>query len=126
MKHSRDLVTTLSHSDTSHIIVGDSTQLPVLISCSVSLDGSCLQDVHLVPNISTHLILVYQIFHSGSSKIVEFSPHDVASEHLHDHVLVVSKGCFDSDIFLYMFDGFKSFNSIGISLLSHADIVRNI
>ena len=77
MTHSRDLDTSLSQSVTTQIVVGDSIQLLVLGSGTISLEGGSLQDVLLVLANFTNLLFFFQIFHSGSSKTVEFSPHDI-------------------------------------------------
>ena len=77
MTHSPDLVTSLAQSVTTQIIVGDSSQLSVTGSRTISLEGGSLQDVLLVPSISLNLLSIFQICHSGSGKTVEFSPHDV-------------------------------------------------
>ena len=77
MTHSPDLVTSLSQSVATQIVVDDSTQLSITGSGTISLEGGSLHDVLLVLAISTNLLSIFQICHSGSGKIVEFSPHDV-------------------------------------------------
>lgn len=126
MTHTEDLVTALAPTGTRHIALGDSAHLSVQGSGTVSLDGGCLQDVLLVPDISTNLLSIYQIFHSGFSKTVEFSPHDVVIRDLHDPDLVVAIGSVDSASHLYRFDGFESSNTVGSSLIAHADSVSRL
>jgi len=53
-----------------------------------------------------NVLLVYQIFHSRSGKIVEFSPHDVVIRDLHDLDSVITIGSVDPQSHLYQFDGF--------------------
>ena len=95
MTHSPDLVASLAQSVTTQIAVGDSTQLSVTGSGTISLEGGSLQDVLLVPAISMNLLSVFQICHSGSGKTVEFSPHDVVIRDLHDPDLIVATGSVD-------------------------------
>ena len=71
------LVTSLAPCATSQIVVGNSSQLSVMGSGSIVLAGGSLQDVICVPDILMNLLSIHQICHSGSSKTVEFSPHDV-------------------------------------------------
>lgn len=97
MTHSPQLVTSLAHSNTLQIAVSDSVQLSVLGSGFVPLTGGCFQDVLLVLDILMNLLSVYRIFHSSSSKIVEFSPHDVVIRELHDPDLIVATSNVDLD-----------------------------
>ena len=60
-----------------------------------------------------NLLSIYQIFHSGSSKIVEFSPHDVVIQDLYDSEMVVATRSVDFASHLYQFDGFESFDDRG-------------
>jgi len=120
------LVTTLAPNHTTHIEVGDSTQLLVKGSSIVSLDGGCLHDVLFVPKILTNLLSIYHIFDSGSGKTVEFSPHDVVIRNLHDLDVVLATGNVDFASQLYIFDGFESSNSSGSSIIAHADLVSKL
>lgn len=90
------------------------------------MTGGCIQDVLLVPDISTNLLFVYQICHSGSTKIVEFSSHDVVIREFHDPDLVVPTSSVDPDSWLYQFDGFESPDGLGVSLVAHADSMRRL
>ena len=80
----------------------------------------------LDPDILTNLLSVYQIFHSGSGKTVEFSPHDVVIRDLHDPDLVVATRSVDFASRLYRFDGFESSDTIGSSLIAHVDSVSRL
>ena len=111
---------------TTQIAVGDSSQLSVTGLGTISLEGGSLQDVLLVPTISMNLLYIFQICHFGFGKTVEFSPHDVVIQDLHDPNLIVSTGSFDLQSNLYQFDGFESSNSTGVSLISHADTVNKL
>lgn len=77
MKNTLQLVNSLAPCATSQIAIGNSSKLSVLGSSSIALVRGSIQDVLCVPKISMNLLSIYQIFHSSSSKIVEFSPHDV-------------------------------------------------
>ena len=92
----------------------------------VALARGSLQDVPLVPNISMNLLSIYQICHSGSGKIVEFSPHDVVIQDLHDSELIVAIGSVDSASCLYRFDGFESFDDTGSYLVAHEYLVSRL
>lgn len=96
MTHTQQLVTSLAPCATSQIVVGNSSHLSILGSCSVALVGGSLQDVLCVPHISMNLLSIYQIFHSSSGKIVEFSPHDVVIQDLHDSDIIVATGSVDT------------------------------
>jgi hypothetical protein len=82
--------------------------------------------VLLVPDISKNLLSVYQIFHSGSSKIVEFSPHDVVIRDIHEPDLVVATGSVDFASRLFRFDGFENLDCSNSSLIAHVDLVSRL
>lgn len=90
------------------------------ISCGFS------SGVLFVLDISTNLLSIYQIFHSGSRKTVEFSPHDVVIPNLHDSDLIVAIGSVDSTSHLYRFDGFEPSDGTGTCLIAHVDLVRRL
>lgn len=71
------MVTTLSHTDTSHIALGDLKQLPFLIYNFSLLGGGSLQDVLLILEILVNLLSISHIYHSVYGKIVDFSLRDV-------------------------------------------------
>ena len=126
MTHSPHLATLLSWSVTTHIIVGDSSQLSVTSLGTISLEGGSIQYVLLVPTISTNLLSIFQIFHSSSRKIVEFSPHDVVIRDLHDLYLIFAIGSVELQSHLYQFDGFESSKSTSVSLVAYVDIVSKL
>ena len=80
----------------------------------------------MVLAISMNLLSIFQICHSGSRKIVEFSPHDVVIRDLHHPNLIVAIGSVDLQSHLYHFDGFESSDSTGVSLVAHADTVSKL
>jgi hypothetical protein len=95
-------------------------------SSSVALAGGSLQDVLCVPEILTNLLSIYHLFHSGSGKTVEFSPHDVVIQDLHDSDMIVATGSVDTASRLYRFDGFESSNGTGSYLIAHVDLVSRL
>ena len=73
MTHTSELLQSTSDCCISQIEVGNSSQLDVQGSGTVQLDDGYINNVLLVPEISANLLSIYQIFHSGDGKIVEFS-----------------------------------------------------
>ena len=92
----------------------------------VTLAKGFLQDVLFIPDISMNLLSIYQIYHSSSGKTIEFSPHDVVIQDLHDSELIVATGSVDSASHLYRFDGFESSDDTGSCLVAHANLVRRL
>ena len=95
-------------------------------SGTVALAGGSLQDVLCVPDISMNLLSIYQIFHSSSRKIVEFSPHDVVIRDLHDPKMIVATGSAEFASCLYKFDGFESSDDIESCFVAHEDSVSKL
>ena len=77
-------------------------------------------------DISMNLLSIYQIFHSSSGKTIEFSPHDVVIQDLHDPKMIVATRSVDSRLCLYRFDGFESSNDTSSCLVVHADLVSRL
>ena len=73
-----------------------------------------------------NLLSIYQIFHFGFGKIVDFSPHDVVFQDLHDFELIVATRSVDSKSHLYIFHGFESSNDIDSYLVENANLVSRI
>ena len=65
-------------------------------------------------------------FHSSSGKTIEFSPHDVVIQDLHDSEMIVATGSVDSASRLYRFDGFESSNDVGSCLVVHAESISRL
>ena len=72
------------------------------------------------------LLSIYHIFHSSSSRIVDFSPHDVIIWDLHNSEMVVATRSVDFASRLYRFDGFESSDDTSSCLVAHADSVSRI
>ena len=115
------MLSSLAPTATTQIAVGNSSQLSVLGSGTVTLAGGSLQDVLCVPDMSMNLLSIYQIFHSGSRKTIKFSPHDVVIRDLHDPDMIVATRSDDSVSLLYRFDGFEPSEDIGSCYVAHVD-----
>ena len=126
MTNTLQLFTSLDPFSTSQNVVGNSSQLLVMSSSFVALVRGSLQDVLCVPDISMNLLSIYQIFHSVSSKIVEFLPHYVVIQDLYDFEMIVGTGSVDSTSHLYRFDGFEYSDDIGSCHIAHADSVNKL
>lgn len=85
------------------------------------LDG-CIKDALLVLDISTNLLSIYHICHSGDGNSVEFTPHNVTIRQLQDPEKVVAIGIVDYENHLYQFHGVDS--STSSSFIAHVDSVR--
>ena len=95
-------------------------------SSSIALVEVSLQDVLYVFDILMNLLSIYQIFHSGFGKTVEFSPHDLVIRDLHDSKMVVATRSLDSTSHLYRFDGFESINETLSCIVAHVDSISRL
>ena len=95
-------------------------------SSSIALVVGSLLDVFCVLDISVNLLSIYQICHSGSGKIVEFSPHDVVIQDLQDSEMIMDTRSVDSASHLYRFDGFESSDDTGSCLVAHVDLISRL
>ena len=84
MAKNKAMFSSLHDCNTKNIYVGDDRSLNVVGTGTVHLDNGQFNDVLCVPTLSSNLLSVYQITHSGEGKIVEFSPHDVVIKDLKD------------------------------------------
>eukprot|EP00253_Pinus_taeda_P032314 PITA_32314 len=84
MAKNKAMFSSLHDCNTENIYVGDDRSLNVVGTGTVHLDNGQFNDVLCVPTLSSNLLSVYQITHSGEGKIVEFSPHDVVIKDLRD------------------------------------------
>eukprot|EP00253_Pinus_taeda_P011076 PITA_11076 len=84
MAKNKAMFPSLNDCNTKNIYVGDDRSLNVVGTGTVHLDNGQFNDVLCVPPLSSNLLSVYQITHSGEGKIVEFSPHDVVIKDLRD------------------------------------------
>jgi hypothetical protein len=91
MDKDRDIFSTLNECNTKKIYVGDDRSLSVEEYGTVQVENGHFNDVLCVLSLSCNLLSVYQITHSGESKTVEFSPHQVVIKDLKDlkHVLAI-------------------------------------
>jgi len=122
MTHSHELLTSTSKCSISHIAVGDSTQMDVCGFGIVQLYKGCINDVLFVPNISTNILSIYQICHSGNGKKIDFSPNDVIIRELQNTYIIVASGIVDHSSRLYRFSSFDT--SFGSSFLAHANSLQ--
>ena len=120
----QDLLPSTSHSNISQIAVGHSTQLELLGSGIVDMTHGFINNVLLLPEISTNLFLIYQMCHSSDGKIVEFSTNEVVIRELHDPAVFCAIGKDDHASRLYNFVFLKP--SSASSFIAHADSLSNI
>eukprot|EP00253_Pinus_taeda_P013591 PITA_13591 len=92
---------------------------------TVHLDNGQFNDVLCVPTLSSNLLSVYQITHSGEGKIVEFSPHDVVIKDLRDPKQILATGIADDSTRLYKFHNFGSSNLPSV-FVAHNDEVSKL
>jgi hypothetical protein len=120
MAKEKAIFSTLNECNTKKIFVGDDRSLSVVGSGTVQVDNGHFNDVLCVPSLSYNLLSVYQITHSGESKTVEFSPHQVVIKDLKDPQHVLATGIVDDITRLYKFDNFgsSSFQSV---FVAHSD-----
>ena len=77
MARDKAIFSTIHECNTKEIFVGDDRSLIVVGSETVPVENGHFSDVLCVPKISCNLISLYQITHSGESKTVTFTPHQV-------------------------------------------------
>jgi hypothetical protein len=125
MAKDKDIFSTLNECNTKKIFVGDDRSLNVVGYGTIQVDNGHFNDVLCVPSLSCNLLSVYQITHSGESKIVEFSPHQVVIKDLKDPKHVIATGIVDDITSLYNFDIFGSsyFSSV---FVAHSDDLRKL
>ena len=95
MGKDKDAFATLNDCNTNNIFVGDDRSHSVEGSSTVHLNNGQINDVLCVPNLSSNLLLVYQISHSGEGKSVLFIPHQVVIRDLKDPQHIVATGSVD-------------------------------
>lgn len=77
MASSREIFSSFGASPIPHIIIGNNTIMTVCGKGTICIQDGTFNDVLYVPSLSANLLSIYQISHSGSGKIVEFTPDSV-------------------------------------------------
>ena len=84
------------------------------------MDNGAFKDVPYVPNLTSNLLLVYQMTHYGDGNKVEFLPHLVVVKSIKDGSMI-AKGEANHDSRLYTFSSFVP-KSNAQALLLHSNI----
>ena len=105
MASSREIFSYFEASPIPHIITGNKTVMTVCGKGIVYIQDGTFNDVLYVPSMSTNLLSVYQISHSGSGKTVEFT---LDSIFIRDSMTrgIVATGTVDLSTRLYSFSHF--------------------
>jgi hypothetical protein len=125
MAKDKDIFSDLNECNTKKIFVGDDRSLSVVGFETVQVDNGHFNDVLYVPSLSCNLLSIYQIGHSGDSKTIEFSPHQVVIKDLKDPNHVLATGIVDDITRLYKFDKFGS-SSFSLVFVSHSDDLNKL
>ena len=125
MANNESMFTSLDACNTKQIFVGDSTPLEVKGFGIIELANGQINDVFCVPDISTNLLSIYQITHSGEGKIVEFFPNSVVIRELKDQSQIVATSTVDHVARLYKFENFAP-ESPSHVLLAHTNNLSNL
>ena len=94
--------------NTKQIFVGDDRSLGVVGYRTVPVENGHFNDVLCVAKISCNLLSFYQITHSGESKTVTFTPHQVVIKNFKNTQNVLATGTVDDITRLYKFNNFGS------------------
>ena len=105
MASSQDLFSSFEASPTPHILMGNNTTMTICGKGSIDIDDGTFHNVLCVPSLSSNLLSIYQITHSGTRKIVEFS-HDLVHIKDSETCCIVSIGTVDHSSHLYSFTHF--------------------
>jgi len=125
MAKNKAMFSSLNDCNTKNIYVGDDRSLSVVGTGTVHLDNGQFNDVLCVPTLSCNLLFVYQITHSGESKIFEFSPHDVVIKDLRDPRQILATGMADDSTRLYKFNNLGS-STLPLVFVAHNDEVNKL
>ena len=77
MASSREIFSSFEASPIPHIIIGNNIVIIVYGKGTICIRDGTFNDLLYVPSLSVNLLSVYHISHSGSGKIVEFTPDSV-------------------------------------------------
>ena len=61
----------MTHSEVPHIFIGDETKVEVEGKGEFEMDNGVFKDVLYVPNLTSNLLVVYQMTHYGDGNKVE-------------------------------------------------------
>jgi hypothetical protein len=111
--------------NTQQIFVSDDRSLSVVGSGTILLDYGHVNDVLCIPSLSSNLLLVYQITHSGEGNTIKFSPHLVVIKDLEDLEHVVATRIVDDITKLYKFDNFGS-SFFPSFFIVHSDVLSKL
>jgi hypothetical protein len=87
------------------ILMGDDTPVEVVGQGRVELQHGIFENVFHVPKLPVNLLFVYHIAHSGTTKMVEFTPNLVTKYDMHDNSKIVV-GELNHQSHLYTFSKF--------------------
>ena len=73
MTSSQDLFSSFGASPTPHILLGNNTVMTVCGKGSIVIDDGTFHDALCVPSLSSNLLSIYHITHTGTWKTAEFS-----------------------------------------------------
>ena len=118
MGSSRDDFCSLDKSKVPHIFVGDDTKMEVEGKGNIEMENGEFQEVLYIPNLSSNLLLVYQITHLGDGHKFEFLPDSMQVRSLRDDS-VIAVGKVNDDKRLYSFSHFVP-KSSSQALLTHS------
>ena len=116
---------TASSSSTSNEWLIDDISLSVVGSGIVPVENGHFSDVLCVPKISSNLLSVYQITHSGEGKTVTFTPHQVVIKDFKNPQNVLATGNVDDITRLYKFNNFGSLHFSSV-FVAHSDNLRKL
>ena len=111
-------------SEVPHIFVGNDTKVEVEVKGEVEMESGVFKDVLYVPNLTSNLLLVYQITHYGGVQKVEFLLDSVVVKSIKDDSMVAI-GEANHDSRLYTFSSFVP-KSNAQALLIHLNTNRKL
>jgi len=119
MVSTKDTFSSLDMSKGLPIVLGDDSLTDSLGKGRIDLDHGSFNNVLYVPGLSSNILLVYQMTHTGSPKKVIFSLDDVEiTENLNGKV--IAKGVVDHTSKVYKFSHFLPYSN-RCALLIHAN-----